>query len=94
MTGRPLRKVSTGNFSVIGVMLSYADGMADLRRFGLNTFTPDDGVRIHDELLELVRAGRIRPHLGRRIGLADVGPALEDHAHRRSVGRTVAELHQ
>jgi NADPH2:quinone reductase len=94
LTGRPLRRVSTGNFSVIGVMLGYTDGLADLRRFGLNTFTPQDGVRIHDELLELVRAGRIRPFLGRRIGLDDVGAALEDHAHRRSVGRTAVELNR
>src|SRR5437764_1408849 len=69
MTGRPLRRVSMGNFSVVGVLLSYSDGAADLRRFGLSPFGPDDGARAHDELLALVAAGRIRPLVGRRIGL-------------------------
>jgi NADPH:quinone reductase len=92
MTGRPLRRVATGNFSVIGVMLSYTDGGQELRRFGLNPFTPDDGKRIHEELLELVAAGRIRPVIGRRIGLDEVGAALEDHANRATSGRTVVEL--
>jgi NADPH2:quinone reductase len=94
LTGRPLRKVSTGNFSVVGVLLSYTDGAAALRPFGLNPFGPEEGRQVHAALLELVAAGRIRPVVGRRIGLADVGAALEDHAHRRTSGRTVVELHR
>jgi NADPH2:quinone reductase len=92
MTGRPLRRVATGNFSVIGVLLAYTDDMPELRGFGLNPFTPDDGRRVHEELLGLVAAGRIRPVIGSRIGLEDVGAALEDHANRRTWGRTVVEL--
>ena len=92
LTGRPLRRVSTGNLSVVGVMLSYSDAGGDLRPFGLNPFTPADGQRVHEDLLELVAAGRIRPFIGRRIGLEDVGPALADHAARRTVGRTVVEV--
>ncbi len=92
MTGRPLRRVSMGNFSVIGVLLFYSDDAAALKPFGLSPFTSADGSRTHDELLELVAAGRIRPLVGRRIGLHDVGTALEDHAHRRTIGRTVVEL--
>jgi NADPH2:quinone reductase len=92
MTGRPLRRVSMGNFSVIGVLLSYSDDAQGLRPFGFNPFTVEDGTSIHRELLELVGAGRIRPVIGRRIELDEVGSALQDHANRRTTGRTVVEL--
>jgi len=92
MTGRPLRRVSMGNFSVIGVLLSYNPPMPELRRFGLNPWLPDDGHAVHEELVELAAAGRIRPVIGRRIAIDDVGKALEDHAHRRTRGRTVVVL--
>jgi NADPH:quinone reductase len=92
MTGRPLRKVSTGNFSVVGVLLAYTELPRELRRMGLNPFGPADGQQVHDDLLKLVAAGTVRPLIGRRIGLAEVGAALDDHAARRSIGRTVAEV--
>jgi NADPH:quinone reductase len=39
-----------------------------------------------------VASGAIRPTIGRRIGLAEVAEALEDHAARRTSGRTVIDL--
>ncbi len=45
LTGRPLRKVSMGNFSVLGVMMGYNDMPVEFRRFGLNTFPPSVGPR-------------------------------------------------
>ena len=92
LTGRPLRKVSMANISVIGVVLAYIDAPLDYRRFGINPFTPEDGRRVHAALLELVAAGSIRPVVGRRIGLEDVAAALEDHEARRTSGRTVVDL--
>jgi NADPH2:quinone reductase len=92
MTGRPLRKIAMGNFSVLGVMLGYSGAVPELRPFGLNPFDPEDGRAVHEELLALVAAGRIRPVIGRRIGLSEVGAALDDHANRRTYGRTVVEL--
>ncbi len=92
LTGRPLRKVSLANVSVVGVILAYLDAPLDFRRFGINPFGPDVGRRVHDELLALVAAGTIRPTIGRRIGLAEVAGALEDHAARRTSGRTVVDL--
>ncbi|MGZ8752110.1 MAG: zinc-binding dehydrogenase, partial [Acidimicrobiia bacterium] len=91
-TGRPLRKVSMGNFSVLGVMLGYATMPIELRRFGVNTFPPETGIEVHDALRVLVAAGTIRPVIGRRISLAEVAAALDDHEHRRTVGRTVVDL--
>lgn len=92
LTGRPLRKVSMGNFSVLGVLLSYNRPDPGLRRFGLNPFPPEVGAEVHAELLELIAAGRVRPVVGRRIGIDEVGAALEDHEARRTSGRTVVVL--
>ncbi len=92
LTGRPLRKLSMANMTVMGVLLAYLDTPRDFRRFGINGFPPDVGERVHEHLLELVAAGRIRPVVGRTIALDEVGKALEDHAARRTSGRTVVEL--
>jgi NADPH2:quinone reductase len=92
LTGRPLRKVSMANVSVVGVVLAYLDAPLDFRRFGINPFTPADGQRVHAALLDLVASGTIRPIVGRRIGLSEVASALEDHAARRTSGRTVVDL--
>jgi NADPH2:quinone reductase len=92
LTGRPLRKVSTGNFSVVGVIMAYAEVPVALRRFGLNPFPPSTGPRVHAALRQLVAERRIRPVIGRRISMDEVAGALEDHAARRTSGRTVVEV--
>jgi len=94
LTGRPLRKVSTGNFSVVGVVMAYADVPVEFRRFGLNPFPPATGPRVQAALQQLVSEGGIRPTIGRRIPMAEVAEALEDHAARRTAGRTVVEIKQ
>jgi NADPH2:quinone reductase len=92
LTGRPLRKVSMGNFSVLGVMLGYTEMPIELRKFGINTFPPEVGREVHRELLALVASGAIRPYIGRRIALPDVAAALGDHEQRRTTGRTVVDM--
>ncbi|WP_243056910.1 NADPH:quinone oxidoreductase family protein [Nocardioides sp. SR21] len=92
LTGRPLRKLSMANMSVLGVLLAYLDTPRDFRRFGINAFPPETGERVHAALLDLVAAGSVRPAIGRRIGLDDVAGALSDHAARRTTGRTVVVL--
>lgn len=92
MTGRPLRKVAMANLTVVGVILAYLDAPPEFRRFGVNPFPPETGDRVHAALLELVAAGAVRPVVGRRIALDDVAAALEDHAARRTSGRTVVDL--
>ena len=92
LTGRPLRKVSMGNFSVLGVMLAYGAVPIEFRRFGVNPFPVETGPRVHAALLALVASGTIRPVIGRRIGMSEVGAALEDHEARRTAGRTVVDL--
>jgi NADPH:quinone reductase len=92
LTGRPLRKVSMGNFSVLGVMLGYNEMPIELRRFGINTFPPEVGREVHRALLELVAADAIRPVIGRRISMEEVAEALDDHEQRRTSGRTVVDV--
>ena len=92
LTGRPLRKVSTGNFSVVGVLLSYNHAPLQMRRAGLNPFPPSVGGDVHDALCELVTRGAIRPHVGTRITIDEVGAALEAHESRATTGRTVVVI--
>ena len=92
LTGKPLRRVSVGNFSVVGVLLSYAYAPLEMRRFGVNPFPPETGPRVHDALRALVTAGKIKPVVSRRVSMDGVAQALDDHDHRRTVGRTVVEV--
>ncbi len=92
MTGRPLRKVSMGNFSVVGTLLAYNQPDLGLRKFGLNMMPPAVGQEVHAQLLALLAKGAIHPYVGRTIALTEVGQALEDHAARRTSGRTVVDL--
>src|SRR5207237_5083013 len=47
LTGRPLRKVSMGNFSVVGVLLSYNQPSLPMRRFGVVPNPPALGAHVH-----------------------------------------------
>lgn len=93
MTGRPLRMASIGNFSIVGVMCAWVDDLdPGMRRFGFNPFTRADGEEVHDALLQLIDDGAVRPHVGRVVAMDDAAVALDDHARRRSIGRTVVEV--
>ncbi len=90
-TGRPLRKVSMGNFSVLGVMMGYNDMPVEFRRFGLNTFPPSVGREVHAALLELVSAGKIKPgdRARDRHGRSRGGARRPRPAAARAVARVV-----
>ena len=92
LTGRPLRKVSMGNFSVLGVILGYGELPVDFRRFGLNMFGAEVGREVHAALLELVAANSVRPVVGRTITMDQVAATLDDHEQRRTKGRTVVTV--
>jgi NADPH2:quinone reductase len=94
LTGRPLRKVSMGNISVLGVILGYGELPVDFRRFGLNMFPTEVGREVHAALLDLLATGAVRPVVGRRIGMDEVANALHDHDRRRTMGRTVVAIEQ
>jgi NADPH2:quinone reductase len=89
-TGRPLRPACPGNFSIVGVMLAYVDGLPSaVRRMGMSPFGRAVGEEVHADLLALLAEKRIRPVVGRRVALADAGRALEDHERHATSGRTV-----
>ena len=92
LTGKPLRRVSMGNFSVVGVMMAYGPTPIEFRRFGVNMFPPETGPEVHAALRTLITNGAIRPTIGRRIGMSEVATALEDHEQRRTTGRTVVDM--
>jgi NADPH2:quinone reductase len=93
MSGRPLRMACIGNFSIVGVMVAWVEAIdPGMRRFGFNPFGRDVAEEVHGRVLDLLAAGRIRPHVGRRVPMGEAPAALSDHEHRRSVGRTVVEL--
>ena len=91
-TGRPLRKVSMGNFSVVGVLLAYMPASLPLRQFGVAPNPPERGAEVHAAVCKLLADGAVRPVIGRRISLGQVAAALEDHEQRRTTGRTVVDL--
>ena len=93
MTGRPLRMASIGNFSIVGVMCAWVDDLdPGMRRFGFNPFTRSDGDQVHEALVRLIDDEAVRPRVGRVVTLDEAAAALDDHEHRRSVGRTVVEV--
>lgn len=92
LTGKPLRKISIGNFSVLGVMLGYGLPFGPMRRMGMNLYSPEIGGQVHAALCDLVAQGKIRPAIGRRIRMDEVAAALEDHEARRTTGRTVVDI--
>lgn len=92
LTGRPLRKVSMGNISVLGVILGYGELPVDFRRFGLNVWPADVGREVHAALLELIASQAVRPVIGRTVTMEQVAGALDDHEKRRTAGRTVVTI--
>jgi NADPH2:quinone reductase len=91
-SGKPLRKISIGNFSVLGVMLAYGTAVGPIRRMGMNLYPPETGAKVHAALCELLARGKIRALVGRRVAMSAVAAALEDHLARRTQGRTVVEI--
>jgi NADPH2:quinone reductase len=53
---------------------------------------PDAAQRNRRELLGHLRTGRLRPHVSRRIALAEVPAALRDALARRVVGKIVVDV--
>jgi NADPH2:quinone reductase len=47
---------------------------------------------VQGDLLRLAAEGKIRPTIGRRVTMGEAGRALDEHAARRSIGRTVVQV--
>jgi len=89
------RRVAMGNFKLCGVLLSYADAerqkmMKELLGWNL----PSDalGVEITRNIVEMVKAKRVRAVVGSVVEFEDVPEAIEAMANRETVGRTIVRL--
>jgi len=88
--GVALRPTCMGNFSIVGVIGAYMSNVPGvIRRSGFNPYGRDVADAVHEELLEGVASGALRPVIGNRVALEDAGSALEAHERRESFGRSV-----
>ena len=53
---------------------------------------PDELRRNEDELMELLAAGRVVPHIGATFALDEVAAALRDVADGRAIGKVVLDV--
>ena len=86
------RPVIFGNFDLCGVLLSY-NSRPDLVKLasGFNLFSRADGERVHEHLVALLDAGRIRAVVGRTASWRDLPAELSRLARRATIGRTVLD---
>lgn len=90
VTGRPLRPLCSGNFSVIGVMLAWGGPMPPaFRRMGFNIFGRDVADTVHGALLQLLASAKIHSVLSRSVPLEQAAAALTEQEQRTTIGRTV-----
>jgi len=87
------RPVLFGNFDLVGVCHAYVDDPVVFKRDTTFNFPAHrDGVRVHEELLGLVRRGAIRPVIGKELPFADLPDGLVAMENRETIGRVVARL--
>jgi len=87
------RRVALGNLKLCGVLLAYVpEAMGEMLKRGMGwSFASDElGARIMREVVALVRAGKVKPVVGRVVGFEDIPTAMEAMAKRETVGRTIA----
>jgi NADPH2:quinone reductase len=87
------RQLSLGNFKLMSVMLSYADGGRQqfMKQFlGWNLASDQLGAEINGHIVELVRSGRVRAVVGATTGFEEIPQGITDLAGRDTVGRVVA----
>jgi NADPH2:quinone reductase len=87
------RPIVFGNFALAGVILAYTSHPeAAKRASGFNLVPRSVGEQIHEHLLALLEAKRIRPVIGRVVSFAEIPSALEALEQRRTRGRVVVTL--
>ena len=89
------RKLSTGNFHLCGVLLSYApEAVRPMMKkaTGWNICPDALGARITEEVVGWVREGAVRPVVGKTIAFEDIPRELEAMFQRKRIGRTIALL--
>ncbi len=87
------RPVLFGNFSLVGVCHAYVDDPVVFKRMtGFNFPSHHDGEQLHNELLALLAAGKVRAVVGQEVQFDELPAALEAMEERRTIGRTVVRV--
>ncbi|HZP31206.1 MAG TPA: zinc-binding dehydrogenase [Acidimicrobiia bacterium] len=89
------RRVIATNMKLCGAILSYAapEMVPFIKQAtGFNFATRELGQRIHDAVLDLVRAGKVRPVIGRVCTFDEIPAAITALAARRTTGRVIATV--
>jgi len=87
------RPVLFGNFDLVGVCHAYVDDPVAFKRDTTFNFPAHrDGVRVHEELLDLVRSGAVRPVIGMELPFAALPDGLVAMENRATTGRVVVRL--
>ena len=86
------RTLCFGNISLMGVILSYRDPALMPPGSGFNPTPREIGDEVHAHLLELLRAGRIHPLVGKTVTFEELPAALEEMEARATIGRVVVQI--
>jgi len=91
------RRIIAANIKLCGVLLAYAEpefAAMVKQAMGFNFLPRGTGQRITDSIVELVRAGRVRPVIGQQVEFEDIPAAIEAMFQRRTMGRTIVDMHR
>jgi NADPH2:quinone reductase len=90
------RRIAAGNFKLCGVLLSYADSDRQIMlktATGWNFPSNELGAEITRQIVDMVKAKRIRAVVGQVVEFDDIPAAIEAMADRKTVGRTIVKLY-
>ena len=85
------RTLCFGNISLMGVLLAYLDAALVPPGSGFNPTPRAVGDQVQGHLIELLRAGRIRPLVGKTVRFEELPGALEQMEERATIGRVVVQ---
>jgi NADPH2:quinone reductase len=86
------RTLCFGNISLMGVILSYGDPALVSRGSGYNPVPREVGDQVQSDLVALLRAGSVRPIVGRTVAFEHLPEALDDMEDRATIGRVVVTV--
>ena len=89
------RRLSMGNFRLCGVLLAYAppDAVPMMKAaIGANFVSSELGTQIHGEILDRIRAGRVRPVIGQVVPFDDLPAAITAMGNRATIGRVIVTI--
>jgi NADPH:quinone reductase len=89
------RRLALSNAKLCGVLLAYVpEDLGKMLKKGMGwSFVPSSlGERITREIVDLVRAKRVKPVVGKVVEFEELPAAMEAMANRATIGRTIVRL--